>query len=193
MEAISKDRQAAHAELPEPLEHLAGDLARDHRLLQRIAIDEHGSSQGLEARITHRVEETRLGPAQVGLTGGDRTHDLLLCVRREVPPGIDDLDAKVATGQLVDPPDEVLDDGRGAQSRIHGHPQYDRLAPTAGLVPARRAAGATRRHDGHHPQEGEGPEPAVCPHRDPYWPDHQVDLVYGKPAYAVGPMGGSAA
>ena len=80
----------------QPVQHLARNVAFDHGALKGVAVDQHRRLERLEAGDTHCVEDARPGMAEVDLTGGDGSYDLLLGIGGEAAPFVDDLDTDVA-------------------------------------------------------------------------------------------------
>jgi hypothetical protein len=163
-EATAEDAKPDDPDPVQPLQHLAGNTAFEHSALEGVAVDQHRRLQGLEAGDPHRVEDPRPGMAEVDLTGGDGAHDLLLAIRGEPAPLVDDLDANVAARTLPHPPNEVRNRREILQvAGGVGHSKDHRLTGPAGLVTAGPVAAAAPRHDGrdHDESNARKPDPTL--------------------------------
>jgi len=146
------------------LQHLLRNVALDHGALKGVAVDQHRRLERLEAGDTHGVEDARPRMAEVDLTGGDGSYDLLLGIGGEAAPFVDDLDTDVAAGTLLHPSGEVRDRGKVLQvAGGVGHSKDHRLTGPAGLVTTSPVTAAAPRHDGRDHGEGNGrkPDPAL--------------------------------
>jgi len=132
------------------LQHLLRNVALDHGALKGVAVDQHRRLERLEAGDTHGVEDARPRMAEVDLTGGDGSYDLLLGIGGEAARFVDDLDTDVAAGTLLHPSGEVRDRGKVLQvaggvghskdHRLTGAPALSLLAPSPLQPPATTAA-----------------------------------------------------
>ena len=66
-----QDAEAGHAGRLEPVEHLAGERALEHRALEREAVDQQRRDERVERGDADVVERARRGPPEVGLAGLD--------------------------------------------------------------------------------------------------------------------------
>src|SRR5262249_38802818 len=114
-EAISEHSESPQVELPEALQHVNRQPARDHRLFELIAVAQQRGGQRLEAVHAERVERAGSDPAQVGLSVRHVVNDALL----ETGPGyavfhtpvVDNVDSHRSKGARSDALDEVRDGG----------------------------------------------------------------------------------
>jgi hypothetical protein len=137
-QAVSENPKALHADPVQPLQHLVGYACCDNRLLQRVAVDQHGRLQRLKAGNPHCVEYPGSGPAKIRLTSGHGPHDLLLSIVREVTVSAPHLDAEIAARALLDLGHKVLDRGKAIQLAVGvAHLEYDGCSPATGLVVSR--------------------------------------------------------
>ena len=133
---VGEHRQPRHTERLQTRQHLTGDVAAQHRLLQGVAVDEHRGGQRLEARDPEGVEDARPDPGEISLPTGDVPHDLQLEVRGVRAPFVRDLDAQSTARDLGDPVDEVRNSRLVVEVCVPvGQRQHDRLARPASLVP----------------------------------------------------------
>ena len=145
-QAVAEDRQPGHVQLGQARHHLGRQGTADHRVLQRVIVDEHRGAQGLETCDPQRVEDAGPGEADVEASVGDVLDDLLLGVHGQPADLVGDLDRHFPAGQIADALREVLHFRRSGQVGIDiSHPEDHRLVHAARLVgapyPARAGAG----------------------------------------------------
>ena len=111
-EPIGEDPQTGHSHLVEGGHHLPSHTALDDGVLERVAVDQHGSRQRLEATHAHGVEDACSHPAEIDIACRDLTDDSLFHVGGEVSIAVRYRDADVSARELVDPVDEVFERGQ---------------------------------------------------------------------------------